>query len=366
MRTFTALALIAALSVAGCTAEEPAPPARSEASVTTATVERSEVADTVQAAGTVEPRHEALLSARIMGRIQAVYADEGDRVKKGKTLIVIDASEIKARKAEAEHARDEGAAALIEAEAARENAEINYSRMKALYEEKAISKKELDDMTTQHAVAGARVGQVKAKIAQAEAAINQADIMLGYSVISSPLNGVVVMKSAQVGETAAPGMPLMKVVDDGSLRLVTDVKESGIPGLKPGDKVPVTLDVQPDSPVTGTLSEIVPAADPATRSFTVKIDLPKTEGVMPGMFGRAHLPAGSRSAVLLPAGALVEREGVSGVYVVGQDGSIRFQAVRLGERFNAGQEVLSGLSGGETVAVGDISGLRDGMKAVAK
>jgi membrane fusion protein, multidrug efflux system len=366
MRIFTAIAALVLLTIAGCTAKEPAPPARSEAPVTTATVERSEVVDAVQSAGTVEPRHEALLSARIMGRIQAVKVSEGDRVKKGGTLIVIDAAEIRAKKAEAGHARDEGVAALAEAEAAKDNADINYSRMKALFDEKAVSKKELDDMTTQHAMAGAKVAQVKAKIAQADAAIKQADVMLGYSVIASPLNGVVVMKSAQVGETAAPGMPLMKVVDDGSLRLVTDVKESGIPGLKLGDKVPVTLDAHPDAETMGTLSEIVPAADPSTRSFSIKIDLPKTKGVMPGMFGRARLPVGRRSAVLLPDGALVEREGVSGVYVVGPDGTVRFQAVRLGERFDKGQEVLSGLSGGETVAVGDISGLSEGMKAVVK
>ncbi len=366
MKSFLAIMIVIAFLGAGCSTKETQPPEKRDVKVATAAVVVDEVADTVQSVGTIEAKREALLSARIMGRIKSVRAEEGDRVKKGQLLVEIDADEIRAKKSEAEQARDEGLAALREAEAALDNADVNYSRIKSLYDENAVSKKELDDMTTQRAMAESRVAQVKARIAQAGAAVKQADVMLGYSVISSPVDGVVVMKSAHAGETASPGMPLMKVMDDRVLRLVTTVKESGISGLKTGDKVAVTVDALPNEELTGAVSEIVPAADPATRSFTVKVDLPGKAGLMPGMFGRARLPVGVRGAVMLPEGCLVDREGVEGVYVVGDGGVIRFQSVRLGEELEGGREVLSGLSGGEVVAVGDLSGIREGMRAVVK
>lgn len=362
-RSLAVISLLLAFG-AGCSRQEAAAPERSEVEVTTTAVAVRDVADTVQSVGTVESRREAVLSARIMGRIKAVRAEEGDRVRNGQTLVEIDADEIRAKRAEAEHAREEGLAALKEAGAALDNAGINYSRIKSLYDENAVSKKELDDMATQYAVAEARVDQVRARIAQAGSAIKQADVMLGYSVISSPVDGVVVSKTANVGETAAPGMPLMKVVDDAALRLVTTVKESGIAGLGKGDEVEVAVDALAGLKLTGVVSDIIPAADPATRSFTVKLDLPPTDGLLPGMFARAMLPAGTRAAVILPEGALIDREGVEGVYVVGGDGVIVFQAVSLGGEIDGGRDVLAGLSGGEMVVVGELSRVREGMKAV--
>jgi len=357
------LVLIAGL---GCSPQEPQAPERQEVGVLTTVVELRDVPDEVQSVGTVEPRQEAALSARMMGLIISIKADEGDRVSAGDTLVVIDAEEIRAKRAEAGHALEEGRAALKEALAALDNADINYSRIKSLYDDEAVSRKELDDMATQRSMAEARVEQAKARIAQARSAISQADTMIGYSVISSPVRGVVVSRMASVGETAAPGMPLMKIVNDKELRLVTTVRESGVSGLKTGLEAVVVVDALSGVRLRGVISEIIPAADPATRSFVVKVDLPAAEGLMPGMFARAMLPAGVRQAVLLPAGTLVNREGVDGVFVVGGDSIIRFQAVSLGRELDGGMEVLAGLSGGERVAVGDIAGVREGMKAVTR
>lgn len=380
MNKFLLIVLSVMLLGIGCAKEKPGPQQHPEVRVSTAVVEARDIPAVVQSAGTVEAVREAALSAKVMGVIRELRVEEGARVKKDETLIVIDADEIRAKKTESEQARvegmaglDEARAAMKEAKAALDNADINITRMTALYSEQAVTKKELDDMTTHHRMAEAKVEQaeakikqVEARIAQADAGIRQADVMLGYSVIKSPVDGVVVDKMVHKGEMAAPGMPLVRVVDDSNLRLVATVKEGEGGTLKRGAKVDVVVDALGGANVSGAVTEVVPAADPATRSFVVKVGLPHTPGLLPGMFGRAILPVGMRRAVVAPEGSVVDREGMSGVYVVPEDGIIRFQAVSTGGGIEGGVEILSGLVGGEMVATGELSGVREGMKAVVK
>ncbi|MBI5694438.1 MAG: efflux RND transporter periplasmic adaptor subunit [Nitrospirae bacterium] len=376
-----ALAILTALAI-GCAKTETSAPEPETVEVTTARVEVRDVPDTVEAVGTVAAKREAVLSAQVMGVIKEILVAEGERVTKGQALVMIDSAEILARKREAESARAEGEAAMSEAESAKAeanaalaNVKVNAGRFRNLYAEQAVTKKELDDVETQAKMAEAKLGQVdakirqvKARIAQADAAIAQADVMLGHTVIRAPFGGVVSGKTASAGEMAAPGRPIMKLNDDRELQLVTGVKEGDVSGIGRGTPVEVATDSL-DGALGGggrlkaRVYEIVPAADPMTRSFTVKLELPGTKGLMPGMFGRAYLPAGTRKAVLLPDAALVDREGMQGAFVVREDGTLAFQAVRLGGGSGGMREVLSGLSGGEKVVVGDLSRLRQGMKA---
>lgn len=379
MRTVALLLSISLLLLAGCHKESSKARERQTATISTAVVQAGEFPDTFQAVGTVESRKEAVLSAKVMGAIQEYWVTEGERVTKGKILLTIDDADIKARKRESEQAKAEGVAALKEveaaikeAEAARKNADINFERMRNLYSDQAVTKKELDDASTQRDVAAAkaeqaeaRKKQVQAKIEQADAGVAQANVMLGYTIIRSPLTGVVTQKLSNKGETAVPGKPLVKVVDDTDIRLSAAVPEDAARGITKGDAVKVAIDALRRE-VQGTVSEVIPAADPATRSFTVKVGLPPTPGVLPGMFGRVFLPAGTRKAVLLPEGSLVDMDGVQGVYVVSGDNTLRFQAVRLGGELSGKKEVLSGLAGGERVAVGNLKGLSEGMKVVVK
>lgn len=348
--------------------------------ITAALVKAADVPDDIVSVGTVESKKEAAVSAKVMGVIRQVWVEEGDRVGKGQVLLTIDDADIKAKRREAVQAKAEGVAALAEANAAMdeakaalENTNVNLGRMKNLYADNAVTKKELDDITTQHSMALAKVGQVAAKkkevqarIAQANAGISQTDIMLGYTVIRSPISGVVTQKMASAGEMATPGRPLVKVVDGHDLRLVATVNEREVSDLTRGQQLRVSVDALPGTEITGRISDIIPAADPATRSFTVKVDLPQESDLMPGMFGKAYLPVGTRKAVLIPDGALVEREGVKGVFVVTPQGTLRFQAVKTGEKSEGLLEAVTGLSGGETVAVGNLSGLTEGMKVSIK
>ncbi|MHB8173682.1 MAG: efflux RND transporter periplasmic adaptor subunit [Nitrospirota bacterium] len=361
----------------GCSKEPQKPPARQAAvQVPTALVVARDITNTVQTVGTVEAKDEATLSSKIMGAITDIRVSEGSVVRKGEILVTLDAADIAAKKQQAVEARAGGQAALKETEAAilgakaaLENARINYGRFKNLYKEQAVTKKELDDMSAQFKMAkageeqaAAKKKQVEAKIAQADAAIKETDVLLGYAVIRSPLNGAVTGKMANVGEMASPGRPLLKIVDNETLRLACEVKEGDIAGIKKGDTVKVAVDALGGGKLAGRVTEIVPAADPSTRSFTVKIDLPETPGLKSGMFGRAWLASGKRRAVLLPEAALVDKEGMKGVWVVTPESTLNFRAVRLGAKTDGEWEVLAGLSGGEKVAVGNVDNLQEGMK----
>ncbi len=383
MRKFLIVFILAvAVSLAAsCAKEQPkAPEQQVPVPVSIVTAAVSDVPETITSVGTVEAKNEAVVSAKVMGVIQRFWVDEGSRVGKGGVLLTIDDAEIKAKRVEAEQAKAEGVAALHEADAALkeakaalENADINRERFANLYKEQAVTKKELDDIDTQGRMSEARVEQVEArrkqaeaKIAQADAGVSQANIMLGYTVIHSPISGVVTAKTANTGEMASPGRPLLKVVDDGELRLLATVKESDMAGMVKGNTVKVGFDALSGKQISGSISEVIPAADPATRTFNVKIHLPRTPGLLPGMFGRAYLPSGMRKAVLVPDASIVGREGVQGVFVVTPDNTLRFQVVRLGENNNGMTEVSSGLSGGETVVAGNTGSLKEGVKVVRK
>jgi len=383
MRKFLILFIlaIAVSCAASCTKEQPkAPEQQAPVPVSTVTAAVSDLPESITSVGTVEAKNEAVVSAKVMGVIQKIWVDEGARVGKGSVLLTIDDAEIKAKRNEAEQARAEGVAALHEADAslreakaALENANINRERFENLYKEQAVTKKELDDINTQGKMAEAKLDQVEArrkqadaKIAQADAAVSQVNIMLGYTVIHSPISGVVTAKTANTGELASPGRPLLKVVDNGELRLLATIKESDMAGMVRGNTVKVGFDALSGRQVDGRISEVIPAADPATRTFNVKIDLPHTAGILPGMFGRAYLPSGMRKAVLVPDASIVEREGVQGVFVVTPENTLRFQVVRTGEKNNGMTEVSSGLSGGEAVVAVNPGSLKEGVKVVRK
>jgi len=351
-------------AASGCGEGPPPPPEPKSVRVSVEKVAPREVPSYIRATGTVEAMDAPTLSTKLMGRIEKIPVDVGDRVTKGQTLAVIEATDVRAQKSSAESAKAEGEAALVEAEAALANAETNLGRMKSLYGEGAVTKKELDDTLTHRDMMRAKVAQVKAKIEQAGSAVRQAESALGYSVVKSPVDGFVVARMMDPGDMASPGMPVLKVADTRNLRISATVKESESTELKKGLPCEVIVDALGIG-IKGEVSEVVPVADPATRSMEVKVSVPPTEGLRPGMFVRVRVPSGSRRAVTVPESLIVTRESIDGVYIV-IDGVVAFQPVRTGEVLDGSVEVVSGLSGGESLIVSDTAGLKDGMKAVAR
>ena len=325
-----------------------------------------------EAVGTVRARTSATMSAKVMGYVREVRVDAGDRVSAGDTLVVIDSRDLEAAYQQAAAGREEALSAQAEVEnaiggakAQLELAQATFRRMNDLHEKKSISDQEFDEVSAKVKMAQAnyemalsRQKQLGGKIQQAEQAVKGADVMRGYAVITAPFNGTVTEKMVDPGNLSAPGAPLLTIEQDGVYRLEARVEESWLPQLKVGQEVEVALDAL-SSTVTARISEIVPAVDASSRTFTVRIDLPRTANLRSGLFGRARFGAGAKEVVAVPASALVTRGQVRSVYVI-EDGQARSRLVTIGERHDDTLEVLSGLASGERVVAPAPPALLDG------
>jgi RND family efflux transporter MFP subunit len=208
---------------------------------------------------------------------------------------------------------------------------------------------------------GAHAGRV-----QAEAAVSEASTAVGFTKIRAPFDGLIVAKLAVAGAMAAPGVPLLIVEDPSHFRLEATVDESQIGTVRLGETVPVVLDSLGNQTIAGKVVQIVPMADPASRTFTVKIELPMNPQIRSGLFGRARFARGEREAILVPQTALLHRGQLDAVYVVGKDEIASLRYVTLGKPSANDVEVLSGLENGERIVAQpgerELSGKQIGAK----
>lgn len=373
----TRLALFAAVFLSACGSKPEHGSAAKPSSSAPAPVQVAEARQTewpvaYDATGTVRARNSAQISARVMAYVREVRVKTGDRVAAGQTLVVLDNRDFAVRQRQASAAHSEARSAALEAdqgiESARANLElagVTFKRMKDLYDKKSISNQEYDEAGTRLRMARAnldmaqaRRNQVNARISQSEEEIKGAEIQAGYSIISAPFSGIITEKTAEPGNLAVPGAPLMTLERDGGFLLEAAVEESSLAKVKLGQRVFVTLDAV-DHPVDGGVSEIVPAVDPNSRTFTAKIELPDAAGVRIGAFGRARFVTGSRQALAIPAAAVAERGQMQWVFVV-ENNAARARIVSLGQRNGAAVEVLSGLRTGEKIVSPVPAELADG------
>ncbi|MBZ5541024.1 MAG: efflux RND transporter periplasmic adaptor subunit [Acidobacteriia bacterium] len=308
------------------------------------------VSDVLEAVGTVQAAQSSTISSQISGTITQIRAQEGTRVKKGQVLAVLDDAQPRASLASAQ-------AALAAAEQQAKLAEVDdqlaaatLRRYQTLYEKKSLSAQEFDEFKARREAAAARSEQAQAGAAQARAMLREAQIALEHSLLRAPFDGVVTAKRADAGTLAAPGTPLFVLEDTRGFRLEATVGETEIQLVRAGQKVPVVLDALGAAPLAGRVSEIVPAADPRSRTFTVKVTLPADARLHSGLFGRALIARGKRSAIVLPAAAIVERGQLQAVYVIGADGIAALRYVTAVAAGAEQKEVLSGLAEGERVA----------------
>jgi RND family efflux transporter MFP subunit len=222
-------------------------------------------------------------------------------------------------------------------------------RYQMLYDKKSVSPQEYDEVKTKLAAAQARRDASHAGRTQAEAGVSQASTAVSFTKIRAPFDGLVIAKPAEPGAMAAPGVPLLVVEDPSRLRLEAQVDESKIGVVKLGQSVPVLIDSLGDAPLAGKVVQIVPAADPSSRTFTVKIELPSNPGIRSGLFGRARFPSGEREAIAIPKTAVLSRGQMQAVYVVGSDHLASLRFVTLGEASGEQVEVLSGLQNGDRI-----------------
>jgi RND family efflux transporter MFP subunit len=315
-------------------------------------VARTAIPDAIESVGSVHAAESAQLSAQMMGNIVAVNVHEGDRVRRGQVLAVIDASQPQAA---LERAQAGVSAAEHEAAAAESDfglAESTLRRYEDLYSKKSVSPQEFDEIKARAQGASARREMARSGQAQAKAALAQARTAFEYTRVRAPFDGVVTERKVDPGALAAPGMPLLTVEGSGRYRLEANVDETSLRDVRMGESVRVAIDALggDQSPLEGKVVQIVPAAEVASRSFVVKVELPTTANLHSGLFGRAYFPRGTRESLLVPESAVIERGQLQGVYVLGQDNIANLRYVTLGKHAADRQvEVLSGLMPGETL-----------------
>ena len=280
---------------------EPAPAAQGRA-------ERAPVPVVEDAVGTVRSRRQVVVAAQIVARVRDVGPRVGDTVRAGDVVLGLDDAEAAARFA---------------------RAQAQYERVRRFVAAKAATPEQME---------------------ATEAEYREAKAGLDHTRIVAPLDAVVAERHVEPGDLAAPGRPLLVLFDPSELRVDARVREGVVGRLATGDRLSVVLPAT-NRVVEGVVSAIVPAADVQSRTFEVRVDVPVTPGMHPGMFARLGVPVGEREVVRAPAAAIA-RVGQMETVIVRDGDAWRRRLVTTGETYADGTvEILSGLDGGETVGL---------------
>ena len=353
------------------------------AEVPTVRIESRASVPFVVAEATIEAVQQSTLAAQMPGRILALAVDAGDRVSKGQVLVRIDPAEAAAAVAAAE-------AGIAQAQTGLANARAEYARARSLVERKFLSQSALDGARTQFEAAEA---QLRAARAQRE----QVATVRGYAEVASPLDGVVAARHIEAGEMAQPGRNLLTIYDPAQMRAVVDLAPQRLAELGSG---PLRASVElPASARTieATAVTVLPAADARTHTVRVRVELPAgTADVLPGSFARVHFqgppaaasagfdvssaasgasPSGTPTAasaagpIVIPVAAVLRRGELTAVYAADGEGGFTLRQIRLGRTLpgDAAVEVLSGLTGDETLALDPVqAGIQARTAAAAR
>jgi RND family efflux transporter MFP subunit len=325
-----------------------------------------------EATGTVRARTSTVIAAKLLGYVREVKVQAGDRVREGQLLITLDARDLDVNSRKAETALDEVRSSVPEADSAVAGAKANvdlaqatFNRMQELWDKRSISNQEFDEASAKlkatqaaYEMARARRAQLDAQVARVQQDVRSTEVARSYAEITAPFAGVVTAKSVDPGAMAVPGAPLLTIEREGAYRLEASVEESRVTAIRLGQPVSVTLDGV-DRTLDARVSEIVPAVDPASRSYTVKIDLPSLPTLRSGAFGRVSFSLGRRSPLTIPVGAVTARGQLQSV-VVAENGIAHARLITAGQQSKDQVEVLSGLTAGEMVIFPVPSGLSDG------
>lgn len=325
--------MIATLTFGGCghKTESGAAQILPAATVRVQTVESRKRVATEDIVGTIRPKLRAVIEAKVSGRIERMLVVPGQTVKAGELLAQLDAREIQAR--------------YDQAKALREQADREFKRRESLLKDKLISQAEFD--------------AADAQLQVADAAVKEAETLLSYIRVVAPFDGIITAKRTDVGDLAVPGKPLLEMEDPATLRLEADVPEALLGNIKLGDRLGVRI---PAAQVLleGQVSEIAPVADPNSRTFPVKLDLPGRPGLRSGQFGRLAVPVAEVNATRVPAGAVIVRGQMELAFVV-SGGKAQMRLVKTGKHLEGEVEIVAGLNSGEQIVVEGAAQLLDGQ-----
>ena len=285
------------------------------------------------------------VTSRMTGYIHELLVREGDRVRRGQIIARLDGADV-------DGAIRQNRAAVASANGAFSDAQVDFERFQGLYGRGTITENEWRKIRVRRDAAREALNQV-------QAALDTTNAQRDYVEIRSPGDGVVVACLKRAGDLAVTGVPMLTLEIGHALLFETAVSEAHVNSIVGGSRARVRIDALTHV-LDGTVSRVVPSGDPVTRSFQVKIALPETAGLKPGMFGRASFDVGHSQSLLVPAQAMYERGGLRGVFVVDAAGTAHFRWLRTGREWPDRIEVTAGLTPGERVVAAVDPGLREG------
>lgn len=260
------------------------------------------------AVGSIASQRGITVSAQVTGQVQRVAVEPGSEVKQDDILIELDARELSARF---------------------KKVKAHYKRIKGYVDKQAATKESLES---------------------AESAYRQAQAALSYTKMAAPFSGIVSRKLVEPGDLAWPGKPLVELYDPALLRLEAQVREGLISKLTIGNTYQIDIPAA-GAKIAGTLQQIIPSADPGTRTFLVRVGFAPKAGIYPGMFGSLQIPLGKKKTIFIPREALI-RVGQLEQVMVKEGEFWKRRLVTTGEEREGGRlEVLSGLDGNEIVGM---------------
>nr|WP_236672343.1 efflux RND transporter periplasmic adaptor subunit [Croceicoccus sp. YJ47] len=307
---------------------------------------RSNVAGEITTSGTLSARRPVPVgSVGEGGEVRSVRVDQGDWVRQGQILAVIDRS-VQSRQVEAQRAQ---------VEVARSDARLaqaNLDRASQLVERGFISKADIDQLTATRDAAAARVRVAEAQLGELNARNARLNIV-------APASGLILTRSVEPGQVVGGGTELFTIASGGEMEMAAQISESDLARLSVGVPARVTP-VGTEQAFAGQVWQLAPTIDETTRQGTARIALPYDRALRPGGFASAVIQAGTSSAPVLPESALLSDQDGSYVFVLGDNNRVRRKAVRTGIVTPRGIAVIEGLSGNERVVLRAGGFLSDG------
>ena len=346
LRTWMPLACLC-LALGACGGDDAAdapPEATAGMAVTTVPVVRRELASGVTASGPITAVEEMQLGVELSGlRVTAVKVDEGEQVEQGQVLLTLDARTLGSDLAQAQ-------ASLREAEAGAALARSNLARGEQLAEGQYISASALDELRAARTQAEARVGT-------ARAARDAAQLRRDFATLRAPADGIISARLVQPGQVVAAGSELLRLIKDGELEWRAELPADDLGKVNPGDRV--ELRDRDGDVVVGTVRAVSPGVDAASRTGTVFADLPEPADLQPGTYLEGRVNTGLAKVPVVPASAVVLRDGFPTVFVV-EDGVARMARIKRGSTDHGLVEVRDGLEEGAQVVTRGAGFLADG------
>ncbi len=297
------------------------------------------------ATGSVVSDQRITIASRTTGFIQQIMVLEGSNITKGQLLISLDTSDIDGVIKQAQATKNISALTFKDSKA-------DVKRAEYLFKLKSISGEKLRKVKLQHDVANDALHK-------AEAALIKAQQQRKYMQLTSPINGIVVMRHQREGDLAIPGSPIITVESNAGLLFETSVPAKQFANIESGSKIKIKIDAIDDY-LIGVVTRMVAAADLLTRKFVIKLTLPENVGLLSGMFGRSYFHSDTKQATVIPASALIERGGLKGVFVLDEHNHAYFRWLRIGKTIDTQLEILSGLHSGEHVVSNPHEHLHEG------